>query len=281
MALERVSFGKGREHKPRLSAPYVPGKRHDRYWSEAEVDVVRRNYIAKGAMFCLAMLPNRTRQGVYQTALKLGLRKNGAAAPKRKIEASPEMDARIREAWAAMTGVKKGEVSTLADQLNVPRWWLSKRALLLGLTIPRMAKEPPWSAAEMALLHKTPLHDPDKASEIFRANGFHRTPAALMVKAKRLGISRRYKEALSAQACSKILGVDAKTFTKWIDKGLISAGRRPTARLPQQGGDWHTITRAVLRQFIIDNVERIDFRKVDKFALVEILTAPAAGEHAP
>lgn len=34
MTLDRVSFKKGREHKPRLSKPYIPGRHAESYWTE-------------------------------------------------------------------------------------------------------------------------------------------------------------------------------------------------------------------------------------------------------
>jgi hypothetical protein len=38
------------------------------------------------------------------------------------------------------------------------------------------------------------------------------------------------------------------------------AADRGTKRLPQQGGDTYSIVRADFRQFVIDNLELIDFR---------------------
>lgn len=279
MALEKVSFAKPTVPQPRLSAKYVPGVHSKRYWTEAEKQVLRDHFEEKGAQYCRAQLPGRSTGSIYQTARKLGLKGNPNVEAVRRREHhrnDPALDERIREAWIGPSGTKKGEVHALADELNVPRWWLSKRALALGLTLPRMIKEPPWTPAELDLLKRVPRHDPSKAAKIFSEHGFTRSPNAIMVKCKRAGLSRRYKESLSATACGRILGVDGKTFTTWILKGIILAEKRETKRLPQQGGHPWSIGRAYFRQWIIDNVERIDFRKVGKFALVEILTAGAA-----
>jgi hypothetical protein len=193
-------------------------------------------------------------------------------APRVHVEVTPEFDAQIRDEWLAMTGKIKGEVAALADKLGVRRHWLSQRALKLGLTVPRVAKEPPWSQAELELLKSVPLHDPRRASKIFRANGFVRTPTSIMLKSNRVGMSRRWDATLSAGKAAKILGMDGKAFTTWIAKGVIVAERRETQRLPQQGGHPFSIERAYFRQWIIDNIEIIDIRKVDKFAFVDILT---------
>jgi hypothetical protein len=59
--------------------------------------------------------------------------------------------------------------------------------------------------------------------------------------------------------------------TGWVNKGWLRAARRGTERTPQQGGDEHWIHMRDVRRFVIDNVAAVDFRKVDKFWLVDLL----------
>lgn len=94
-----------------------------------------------------------------------------------------------------------------------------------------------------------------------------------MVRAKRLGISRRTYEHLSARGAATILGVDAKFISARCIDGTLAASRRGTRRLGQQGGDHWSITRADLRRYVIDHIGEIDIRKVEKFAFVDLLTA--------
>ena len=101
-----------------------------------------------------------------------------------------------------------------------------------------------------------------------------RSPAAIMIRAHRCDLSRRWTATLSATAVAKILGVDGKTVTVWLLKGWLKAVKRPTRRLAQQGGDPWSVERAELRRFIAENPERIDLRKVDKLAFVELLVGP-------
>ena len=117
-----------------------------------------------------------------------------------------------------------------------------------------------------------PLQDPEKCSEIFRAHGFKRTATAIMVRTKCINLSRKYTDTLSARDASKIIGWDNKTVCEYCLKGLIKSSRRKTKRLPQQGGSPHSIERTDLRQFVIDNLELIDLRKVDKFAMMDLPT---------
>lgn len=265
--LEPVSFRKGREYAPRLSAPRVPGIHSRRFWSEDEKAIVRRYYPEGGVAPCLAHLPNRTATTIYQQAGKMGLKAPGARREMGYAKPPENFDEILREEWPKLTG--RGAVTAFADRLNISRRLLYVRALNLGLTLPHK-KEPNWTEAENALMKRVPLHDTVKASRIFREHGFQRSPTSIMVHAKRVGLSRRYKETLSATSAARILGCDAKNLSLKCGKEL-KATKRKTQRLPQQGGDPWSITRADLRQYVIDNLERIDIRKVDKLAFVDLL----------
>lgn len=273
MTLERVSFKKGREYKARLSAPYVPGVKSERYWTDEEDQILREHYPSKGLAYCASKLTNRSKQAIYGRVQKLGVKvAGGSPRTVRTRQQYAELDAKISELWPTLV-IPKGDVSgaaELARQLGEPRWLITLRCRKLGLTRPRR-KEPPWTAAEDELMKRVPLHDPDKCSEIFRAHGFNRTATAIMVRTKRIGLSRRAHGTFSAGAAAKVLGLDGKTVAIYCLNGTIKSSRRKTKRLPQQGGDPHSIERADLRQFVIDNLELIDFRKVDKFALVDLL----------
>lgn len=272
--LRPVSFRKPVKHEPRLSTPYVPGVRHPRFWTEAQKDIVRRYYPTGGLVACLAHLPpeKQSKSGIYVLAQKLGLqveRKNGDG-PNQKITAPAGFDDVLRSFYQNASGKKRGECDAFADAHRLPRWWVTKRATKLGLVVPSK-KEPLWTAPELALLARLPLHDPHKSAKIMREHGFQRTPTSIMVKATRMKLSRQYRETLSATAISRILGIDAKSITREILQGDLTAEKRPTNRLAQQGGDPWSVTPANLRRYILDNIERIDLRKVEKFAFVQIV----------
>ena len=271
--LTPVSFRKGRAHAPRLSEPYVPGVHHPRYWREEEIDLVRRHYAEHGMAYCLSRLPGRTSAGVYNQAHKLGLVASRTASRSKPLGAS--LDETIRERWPGLT--ERGAVAALADELGVKRHTLSTRALKLGLTLPHR-KEAIWTAAEEDLLRRAPANNLPAASQFFAAHGFRRSPASIGVRCQRMGVSRRLQGVLSARATARILGVNAKTVTSWCIDGTLAATRRGTQRLPQQGGDFWTIQPADLRRFVIDQLDRIDIRKVDKHAFVTLLVAGASAQ---
>lgn len=271
--LTPVSFKKGRDHEPRLSTPYVPGKRHERYWTDDEIAILRERYPTVGPRGCVPFLPRHSIPKIYAKANGLGLKAPGDRTTHQRRDYGPEMDERIRTAWPLLKG--RGAVSCLADELGVPRHWLTTRMIRLGLTQPHK-KEPNWTAAEVALMRRVPLHDPERCSVIFREHGFARSATSIMVKAKRLAISRRTHETLSARGAARILGIDDKGVTALCISGDLKAGRRGTKRLAQQGGDAWAIEPTDLRRYILDYIERIDVRKVEKVAFVALLAGSDA-----
>ena len=272
--LQTVSMKKGRAALPRLSPVYVPGRHSERFWTDGEIAIVREHYPSGGASACLAKLPGRTLSGVYGQANKIGLKAPAMcrSGPRQRHQITPEIEARMREAWPTLTA--RGAISQfIENELKLPKWVVLKHAIKVGLARSQR-KEPPWTSAELELIGKVPLHLPDKAAAIFREHGFSRTPTSIVIRAKRLGMSRRYKETLSASAAAKILGMDNKTLCGWCIAGELKAERREgTKRLPQQGGAPWSVKPADLRQFVIDNIARIDIRKVDKVAFVDLLVS--------
>jgi len=134
VTLTPVSFANPRGHAPRLSKKYVPGRHAETYWRAEEDAIVRAHYPKGGAKACLPHLPRRNIRSVYQRAKKLGLstthtgRRDGRRA--RGALLSPEMDATIRDRWPSLVG--RGAVSRFADEIDVPRWWLSARGLCIS-----------------------------------------------------------------------------------------------------------------------------------------------------
>ena len=218
-------------------------------------------------------MPARSRFAAIAEPPKLGLaaeRRRGGGH-KQDIKPPADVDDQIRRFYLEEgNGKKRGECNAFADGLNLPRWWVTKRATKLGVTMPHK-KEPPWTAAETELMTKVPLHDVDKCAKIVRQHGFNRSPTAIQVRAKRIGISRRFNEGLSAIHAAKIVGFDPKNLGTYCVSGELKAEKRADKRSPQQGGSRWVIKPSDLRRFILDNLERIDLRKVDKFEFVQVL----------
>jgi hypothetical protein len=85
---------------------------------------------------------------------------------------------------------------------------------------------------------------------------------------------------MSAHQTAECFGVDAKTVTRWISLGLLRADRRGTERVAEQGGDMWFIREKYLRRFVLENLNQVDLRKVDKYWFVDLITGGDSGQTA-
>lgn len=241
-----------------------------RFWTGREEKILREQFTASGLAGCLPVLPGRSAAAIYNHAGKLGL-----VSPQARIaphgprwSTSEHIDSFIRREYPA--NCEKGAVEALARRLGRPRWWVSKRAVKLGLVPPRR-KEPTWSAREVELLSEHAHKSAAALRAILKRNGFSRTVTAVMVRLKREGFDRTDPHRLTARQLGEVMGVDGKTVTRWIDKGWLRAKHRGTDRVAAQGGDQWWIHRRDVARFVVDNVAMVDIRKVEKFWFVDLL----------
>jgi hypothetical protein len=151
-----------------------------------------------------------------------------------------------------------------------PRWHVQRKAAELGLAKPKPAV---WSEKEEEWLHE---NFPRKGYQAIQASlrringGIWRSPCAILLKAKRLHINKR-SNGLTMRMMEDILGQDHKTISTWIERGLLTATRKGTARTEIQGGDmWHFEPKKV-RDFIIANPEKVDLRRVEPVSFIHLV----------
>lgn len=247
-----------------------------RFWTGRELLLLREHYPKGGVAACLPHLVGRSAGSIYQRAGAIGLK---APATLRRKEAfrqrwtgSDAIDDVIRRQYPTCTTPRS--VQALARTVGRPRWWVSKRARSLGLVTPRF-KEPPWSEAELEIIGNHAHRDPKSIQRRLKSAGYSRTETAIVVKLKREGATREDPDHFTATGLSKLMGIDAKSVTRWIDKGWLKADRRGTDRVEAQGGDQWWIHRRNVRAFILGNASAVDIRKCDKFWLLELLGGPA------
>jgi len=248
-----------------------------RFWTTGELKVIREHYPTGGLAACLPLLPGRAAPSIYQKAFELGVGSLvGGQKPRAKRQvyvATPELDQSIRDAYASDDPLKA--LKNLTRLTGRPRAWFINRAAALGLSRPKL-KEAPWSEAELALLEARSHLAPGTIRGELRAAGFKRTANAVALKLRQRGWRRekaegRYNKA-TLQAC---FGVSGATLSRWADRCGLKVERErpmlaPRGAEPHAGAEW-SVRERHLRAFVIDNVAIIDFRKVDKFWLVDLL----------
>lgn len=249
-------------------------------WRTPEQAIVRAHYPLGGWKACIELLPGRTRGSIQQQAAKLKVRsakEERRGKPRQRHTSSEFIDAAIRRLYESRPD--RDAVRDAVKRLNRPRWWLSKRATLLGLVVPWL-KDPVWTDEEYELLDVHSHKSPTVISRIFAQQGYKRTATAIQLARKRqsLGVTacRQASGRYSANQVAGLMGVDSKTVTRWINRKMLEAKRRGTARVQSQGGDEFEVTTVALRKFIVTFPEHVDLRKVERFWFIQLMGRRAA-----
>ena len=244
------------------------------FWTNKETAIVAEYYQSGGIKACLPLLPRRTQKGIYQQARKMGLMfGNNKPRPRKRWSTTERIDRLIIDCYRQSP--ERGALKKLAKTIARPYWWVKSRAQALGAASVALAgnKEPQWSEAELVLLQKNSCKHPMVISRIFKANGFQRSPTAIVVKRKRLKLDTVDIGVFTARQLAEEFGVDPKVVTGWIRKGWLKAGRKGTAR-QNPDEDAYRIKRRHIREFVVESVGGIDIRKVDKVWFVDLLANP-------
>lgn len=104
-------------------------------WSPQEDQVLRTRWTIGGYEAVRDLLPRRSYSAIVTRASTLRVKAPAHVRRKpRKYPTSEHIDRLIRDGYLAATG-DKAEIRRLADRVGRPRWWVSRRALDLGLLI--------------------------------------------------------------------------------------------------------------------------------------------------
>lgn len=178
------------------------------------------------------------------------------------------MHNRIRKAYQGDTG--NGEIRDLAIRLGLPRWKVTRYAISQGFTA-KQKKEPDWSQRELSILHQNAHLAASVIQKRLKKHGFCRTEVGIVIKRKRM----RFLQNLnghSARSVAECFGIDVHSVMRYIKNGWLVAKKRGTQRTEAQGGDSWYIKDKDIRDFVINSVAVVDFRKIDKYWLVDLLS---------
>lgn len=165
----------------------------------------------------------------------------------------------------------RASADRLAEQFGVSFQAIRSRITRLGLA--RSSRRVPWAPEDderlQEILPKHPI------GQVARMMGRGINP--VMVRAHRLGLSRRYHDGwYTKMEVARLCGVDHHMVQSWIDAKALLASYHNGQR-PQRDGQaaWH-IARKDLRAFIRHHPEELNGRQVDMIGLVEVLAGIAA-----
>ncbi len=177
---------------------------------------------------------------------------------------TPERDQVLRERY---DGTVKYRARSIATQLGWPTWVIKKRAAVLGLTQP--VERHDWTAEETEFLKR----HVGRRTVNWISKQLHRSLTSVVLKAKRLKISRAFRDGYTLRRLEACFGCDHKIIQGWIQDGKLRAQRRATER-PLDA--WYTTDADVLR-FILryPRVFRLD--KVDQPWFMDLILRALPG----
>ena len=191
---------------------------------------------------------------------------------KKKYHFTEEIDARIRKAYQEEVGMKTklhtGYLSKLSEELDMPSWRISKRATELGV-LPTKKKEANWNTRELRILESSSHLSLSRIQKNLKRVGFQRTQQGIQQKRKHM----RYLQNLNGHSAASVavgFGIDKKGVVGRIEKGWLRASRRETTR-DEGNANMYYIKDKWIKEFIVESVAVIDFRKLDKYWIVDIL----------
>ncbi len=188
---------------------------------------------------------------------------------------TPERDQVLRERY---DGRVKGRAAELARATGWPVWAIKKRAAALGLCYGVDRKD--WTPEETAFLWEHAGH----RLTHWIAKQLGRSETSVVLKFKRLKISRRVREGYTLRELELCFGIDHHGIERWVREGkLVSTlpGRPPTTgRAPgirrrgtDRSRDAWAVSDADLLRFIDQHPLAFRLDKVDQVWFLDLLTA--------
>jgi hypothetical protein len=171
---------------------------------------------------------------------------------------TPERDAVLRERYDSHV---RNRTKEIGRAFGWPGWVINRRARELGLAAPR-AKWQAWTADEVSFLeaHAGVRH------VVWISRKLRRPLTSVILKLKRLRISRRVREGYGMRDLEECLGIDHRRITQLVDSGKLKAEHR--AEHPR---DRWTFTDAGVIEFMrrYPNAFRLD--RVDQLWFLDLV----------
>lgn len=198
----------------------------------------------------------------------------GVGPPPReeKWPITQKMHDQICELYQTAVGMNHTPVvREYADKIGYPAWKIARYAQKHGW-VAKHPREPNWTPQELQILERRAHCQPEVIQKHLKRAGFHRSVAGIVFKRKRMRMLKNL-QGQSATQVAECFGVDVHAVRRWIKRGWLKATRRGTKRTRQQGGDIYYIKDTSIRRFVIEYLPEIDFRKVDKYWIVDLLVS--------
>lgn len=182
---------------------------------------------------------------------------------------TPEREAYMRAHYQPHV---RGISHRVAGVLGVPKWRVCRWASELGLTGTQTERRP-WTPEEDSVLeaHLGQRHIG------WIAKRLRRSLTSVTVRAKRLGLSRRAHDWLTAEQVALAFGVDRGTPLHWIAKGLLVAQRWGQDHANGRASAWRVEVEDI-RRFVQAHPTAFSLAKVDQVWFLDLVFKGRIGD---
>ena len=135
-------------------------------------------------------------------------------------------------------------LNRMIRETGLPRWYIKKRAASLGLTMHQDKR--PWTAEEEESLERLL----GKVSALTIARRLKRSEASVVLKIKRLGVSRRVRNGYTMRDLETCLGADHHKIQRWVADGWLRDRLQGTRRHDGNGRDIHRFREKDILGFV-------------------------------
>jgi hypothetical protein len=182
---------------------------------------------------------------------------------------TPERDQVLRDRYTSRQR-KCGDL--LGRAWGIPGYAVRRHAAQLGLTRPWPKDRRNWTAEELSFLeeHAGVRH----ANWI--AKRLKRSLSSVVIRMKRLHISRVVREGYRMRDLEMCFGMDHRAIGRWIREGKLGAKRAGMNRTPEQGDFWH-VTDEDIMQFLREHPTAYRLDRVDQVWFLDLVFAARAG----
>lgn len=178
---------------------------------------------------------------------------------------TPERDRILRDRYDSTV---RGRAAEIGKVFGWPAWVVKKRAQQLGLSRPTWNTDRrEWTEEEERFL----LNHAGSRHVHWMAKQLKRSMTSVVLKLKRMHLSRRWREGYTKSDLELCFGTDHHVIDRWVREGRLSVRKRGTAR---EHDAWY-VTDADILKFIIENPTTFDLRKVDQLFFMDLITGGA------
>lgn len=171
---------------------------------------------------------------------------------------TPELDAILK---AEYDGKIRYRAAAIASRLGWPAWVIKKRAGVLGLAVPADRRD--WTPKETRFVSFYAGH----RTTLWMARRLRRSESSVVLKLKRMKISRRIRKGYTMRDLELCFGVDHRPIERWVRQGLLTIRHRHPKR-PHP--TWWVKDEDILA-FIQGHPMAFRLDKVDQFWFMDLI----------